>query len=254
MFFVHGGYALLGHEVRLWRDDARLTGSLWAVTLTGILEIAGAIGLLTPRTQKASAVCLIVLPVALFPANAYAALNDLPFRGQPPRRLWVRALIQLFFAWVIWWTAVRGRAGSRLRRSPARLSDRKSRVPFSDLHSACAFIESDLLLHWRSSGFATCSFGPVNPAVSSGQSLPISMLGPLSTAPGPSGRRERPFREQLHPGFPQSPDRPTGGPTSLPIETRIDEDSLGGSDSPNESDQTSYLAASSHGCTVPISR
>jgi uncharacterized membrane protein len=81
--------------------------SLWLIYLTGVLEIAGAIGLLLARVRKVAGVCLIVLLVALFPANVNAALNDIPFRGQPPTSLWLRGLIQLFFVAMIWWSAVK---------------------------------------------------------------------------------------------------------------------------------------------------
>jgi uncharacterized membrane protein len=89
-----------------------LTGSLWLISLTGMLEIVGAIGLLVPRRQRVAAICLIVLLVALFPTNVYAALNGVPFRGQPPTQLGLRALLQLFFIWSVWWTSIRNRARS----------------------------------------------------------------------------------------------------------------------------------------------
>jgi uncharacterized membrane protein len=43
------------------------------VTITGVLELLGAAGLLLPATRIAAAVCLLVLMLAMFPANAYAA-------------------------------------------------------------------------------------------------------------------------------------------------------------------------------------
>jgi uncharacterized membrane protein len=43
------------------------------VTITGLLEIAGAVGLLLPQTACAAATCLAVLLIALFPANVRAA-------------------------------------------------------------------------------------------------------------------------------------------------------------------------------------
>lgn len=81
--------------------------SLWLIHLTGILQIAGAVGLLLPRVRKIAGVCLIALLVAQFPANVNAALNSIPFRGQPPTPLWLRALIQLFFVAVIWWSSIK---------------------------------------------------------------------------------------------------------------------------------------------------
>src|SRR3954464_1189885 len=38
------------------------------VTITGVLELVGAVGLLYPHTRVAAAVCLFVLMLAMFPA------------------------------------------------------------------------------------------------------------------------------------------------------------------------------------------
>jgi uncharacterized membrane protein len=43
------------------------------VTITGVLELLGAAGLLLPVTRVAAAVCLLVLMLAMFPANVYAS-------------------------------------------------------------------------------------------------------------------------------------------------------------------------------------
>ena len=43
------------------------------VTITGVLELLGAVGLLIPQTRVAAAVCLGLLMLAVFPANVYAA-------------------------------------------------------------------------------------------------------------------------------------------------------------------------------------
>ena len=43
------------------------------VTVTGVLELAGAIGLLYPPTRAAAAISLFLLMLAMFPANVYAA-------------------------------------------------------------------------------------------------------------------------------------------------------------------------------------
>jgi uncharacterized membrane protein len=43
------------------------------VTITGALELLGAAGLLLPATRVAAAGCLLVLMLAMFPANVYAA-------------------------------------------------------------------------------------------------------------------------------------------------------------------------------------
>jgi uncharacterized membrane protein len=43
------------------------------VSITGVLEFLGAVGLLVPTTRVAAAACLLLLMVAMFPANIYAA-------------------------------------------------------------------------------------------------------------------------------------------------------------------------------------
>jgi uncharacterized membrane protein len=43
------------------------------VLLTGVLELAGSIGLLLPPFTRTASACLAVLMIAIFPANVYAA-------------------------------------------------------------------------------------------------------------------------------------------------------------------------------------
>jgi uncharacterized membrane protein len=64
------------------------------VTLTGILEIAGAVGLMMPRTSRLAALCLAVMLVAMFPANVYAARNNLSIGGRPATALPLRTAVQ----------------------------------------------------------------------------------------------------------------------------------------------------------------
>lgn len=83
-------------------------GAPW-VTLTGVAEIAGAIGLLVPATRRAAAACLVLLLVAVFPANVHAALQQIPFDGGPATPLLPRLVEQLFYlACVAWAGLARG--------------------------------------------------------------------------------------------------------------------------------------------------
>jgi uncharacterized membrane protein len=43
------------------------------VLLTGVLELAGAIGILLPRFTRLASTCLAILMIAIFPANVYGA-------------------------------------------------------------------------------------------------------------------------------------------------------------------------------------
>ncbi len=74
------------------------------VFLTGILELAGAIGLLFPPTRFWAACGLILLLLAMFPANVSAALRGVMLRGQPATNLWIRTPMQVLFiawAWIV---------------------------------------------------------------------------------------------------------------------------------------------------------
>lgn len=55
------------------------------VTVTGVLELAGAAGLLYPPTRAAAAVCLFLLMLAMFPANVHAARMPDPPKSMTSR-------------------------------------------------------------------------------------------------------------------------------------------------------------------------
>jgi uncharacterized membrane protein len=86
---------------------APLPNGLWVIYLTGLFEIAGAVGLLVPRTRKLAGICLVLLLVALFPANAYAALSEIPLRGEAATPLWIRTPMQLLYIGMVWWTSIK---------------------------------------------------------------------------------------------------------------------------------------------------
>jgi uncharacterized membrane protein len=44
-----------------------LPDGLWIIYLTGVFEIAGAVGLLIPRTRRLAGICLVLLLIAQFP-------------------------------------------------------------------------------------------------------------------------------------------------------------------------------------------
>lgn len=77
------------------------------VAITGVLEILGAIGLMIPRTRRAVGIALILFLVAVFPANVYAALNEVQFGGRAATPLVLRLPMQLLFIALLWWGAVR---------------------------------------------------------------------------------------------------------------------------------------------------
>ncbi len=76
------------------------------VFATGLLEIAGAVGLLIPLVRTASGICLALLFVAMFPANINAALRRVPLRGRPATPLWLRLPMQVLFVALAVWIAL----------------------------------------------------------------------------------------------------------------------------------------------------
>jgi uncharacterized membrane protein len=80
------------------------------VTLTGIAEVLGAIGLLVPRTRRIAAAALIVFLLAVLPANIHAATAGVTLRGAPATPLVPRILLQAFFIAVVWWAGFRDSA------------------------------------------------------------------------------------------------------------------------------------------------
>ena len=91
----------------------------WLRTLNaiaGIAEILGGLGLLVPATRRVAGWGLLVLLVAIFPANLHVALmGHMPGFQIAPAILWLRLPFQaVFLAWV-WWVALRHEtAGSGL--------------------------------------------------------------------------------------------------------------------------------------------
>ncbi|MEV4110617.1 hypothetical protein [Nonomuraea sp. NPDC049695] len=75
------------------------------VYLTGVLELAGAAGLVLERTRRAAGICLALLFVGLLPANVYAALA-----GQDVTPLWERIPEQVLYIAVALWAAVNSSA------------------------------------------------------------------------------------------------------------------------------------------------
>jgi uncharacterized membrane protein len=99
VMFVMTGVA---HFVPAMRRDMiaivppRLPAPGLLVTITGVLELLGAAGLLYPPTRVAAAVCLFVLMLAMFPANVYAARMPNPPKSMTSR-LDVRTAEEIVF-------------------------------------------------------------------------------------------------------------------------------------------------------------
>ncbi len=81
--------------IRMVPTALRAPGIL--VTITGLFEIAGAVGLLLPQTARAVVSCLAVLLIALLPGNVRAARHGFTILGRPAMSLAVRGPMQAVF-------------------------------------------------------------------------------------------------------------------------------------------------------------
>ncbi len=89
----------LANMVPPWVPNPRLV-----VFLTGICEVAGAIGLIIPKTRRVAAVALVLFLIAVFPANVHAAQAGITLRGEPVTPLLPRTLMQLLFIALTFWS------------------------------------------------------------------------------------------------------------------------------------------------------
>ncbi len=104
VMFIFTGIA---HFTRTRQDIIRMVPPLFPrpallVTITGVLEIAGGIGLAIPALAPISAYCLILLLVAMFPANVHAARERLPVAGHTAMPWQPRLALQLLWIVLLW--------------------------------------------------------------------------------------------------------------------------------------------------------
>ena len=115
LFFA---FTALGHFVRTEEMAAMLPPSVpyraGLIYLTGVFELMGAAGVWVPRLRWLTGLCLMLMLLAILPANVYSAINRVEFGGHGggPAYLLVRVPFQLFVIWWTYYAAVR-RAGQQ---------------------------------------------------------------------------------------------------------------------------------------------
>ncbi len=123
LFFA---FTALGHFVRTEEMAAMLPPSVpyrvELIHLTGVLELMGAAGVWVPRLRRLTGICLILMLIAILPANVYSAVNRVDFggHGMGPAYLLVRVPFQMFVIWWAYFSAVR--EPPRHHRTDARVS------------------------------------------------------------------------------------------------------------------------------------
>lgn len=114
LFFIFTG---VGHFIRTQEMAAMLPPSVpYRVELiyfTGVLEILGAIGVWITGLTRLTGFLLILMLLAVLPANIYSAINRVNFGGHDagPVYLLVRIPFQLFVMWWTYFATRRSRAG-----------------------------------------------------------------------------------------------------------------------------------------------
>ena len=60
---------------------AYLPFPLFLVYLTGVMEIAGGLGIIYPETREISGRLMVLFLIAIYPANFNMWINDIPYNG-----------------------------------------------------------------------------------------------------------------------------------------------------------------------------
>lgn len=79
---------------------------LEAVYVSGLFELVGALALLRLKLRRAAGIGLLMLTIAVTPANVYMALNPQLFPAVPEALLWLRLVVQVVLLWTIWWSTL----------------------------------------------------------------------------------------------------------------------------------------------------
>ena len=105
MFIMIGIMHLIKPGKLTYMIEGWLPYAFALVIITGVLEIAGGIGLLIPATREYAKWGLIILLICMFPANIRVALKHLPAPGglsSKPWYTWSRLAFQpLYIVWLL---------------------------------------------------------------------------------------------------------------------------------------------------------
>ena len=114
-FFVSGANHFLNPDFYVSMMPPYLPAHLALVYVSGVVEILGGVAVMIPSIRASAGWGLVLLLVAIFPANLHMALNPELFPDASPSALYGRLPFQaLFIAWAYWATRP---DGGKARRS-----------------------------------------------------------------------------------------------------------------------------------------
>ena len=103
VFYVAAGVThFAATQLYLRAVPAYLPAPRALVLVSGVAEIAGGVGVMVPGTRQAAAWGLVLLLLAVFPANVWMAMHPERFAEIPQWALWARLPLQVPLIWWAW--------------------------------------------------------------------------------------------------------------------------------------------------------
>ena len=103
VFYVAAGVAhFAATQMYMRAVPAYLPAPRALVLVSGVAEIAGGVGVMIPGTRQAAAWGLVLLLLAVFPANVWMAMHAERFAEIPQWALWARLPLQVPLIWWAW--------------------------------------------------------------------------------------------------------------------------------------------------------
>jgi uncharacterized membrane protein len=110
LYFIAGALHFYMPDFYMQIMPAYLPWHLELIYLSGIAEMILGIGLLLPKYRRKAALGLVLLLIAVFPANVYLAFNETAQEALGTNQmgaLWIRFPIQALLIGISWWQSRR---------------------------------------------------------------------------------------------------------------------------------------------------
>jgi len=102
LYMAAGGAHFVATQIYMRAMPEYLPAPHALILISGAAELAGGIGVTFPETRRAAAWGLVLLLVAVFPANVWMAQHPERFAEIPQWALWARLPLQVPLIWWAW--------------------------------------------------------------------------------------------------------------------------------------------------------